>query len=179
MWILTRNDSEVLKQDGDWSYSQFCNPDAWRMFEDRNSAVAFAEAEGVQDFTRPLSLHYAVKERVEHEGELERRQTTRLADCEYVALPEPIEFHSTTDEWDIPIYNSFMATHYVMCCGEVCGVVGYASDNESYSPFHSFVGDDYFLGFSNVYRRSNPASESSTSTNQASDGDVVLAGATT
>lgn len=155
MWILTRNEHEVLNKDGDWGYWQYGDSEEWRLFESFDSARAHAESEKVNDFTRPLSLDCVYEERVKDETNRNSGETARLADCQYVALPEPLEFHATKEPHFLPEFQSFIATHYVMSGGRFCGVLGYVNDSDTCMPFHSFVGDDYFLDFCSSYRRSD------------------------
>ena len=169
MWVLTRNDGEVLKQDGEWSYWCGGVSTKWRLFGNFDAAKSYAEAEGIGEFTRPRHIQSLYRERLELEAKVKQRQLMELADCEYVALPEPLEFHATTHEYDVPTFDSFIVTHYVMSSGKVCGVLGYGKDDDAYTPFHSLVGDDYDFAFFEVYRLSPGSVQPSNTTAETQD----------
>lgn len=157
MWVLTRNDIEVLKADGEWSYSHWGDPDEWHVFDSHKIAVEHAERLGVGDFTKRIHLEAIFQRRHEVEAKTRRRQKKRLKQCEYVALPEPIELHADEDA-EVPFLD-FMVTHYVVSQGPIEGVLGYGIDGRSTGPFWSFVGDEYDYVFSEAYCRTRPAAD--------------------
>ncbi|MCR9209037.1 MAG: hypothetical protein NXI28_12460 [bacterium] len=145
MWILTRNNYDVLRNDGKWSYES----DDWRIFATFALARAYAEAEGVEAFTRAVPL----EERVKDEMKCNDEEAARINDYEYVALPESLEFQATKETVFTPDFQSFVVSHYAVSGGAVVGVLGWVNDNGTLSPFYSFVGDDYFAEFCSSYRR--------------------------
>ena len=73
MWVLTRNDIEVLKADGEWSYSHWGDPDEWHLFDCRENAQECAEQLGFGDFTTPTNLDAIFRKRHEVQFGIQRR----------------------------------------------------------------------------------------------------------
>jgi hypothetical protein len=169
MWVLTRNDGEALKEDGSWDYWRYTTCDDERLFDSFEAAKSYAEAEGIGEFTRPRHIQSLYRERLELEAKSKQRQLMTLAECEYVALPEPLEFYATTHEYDVPTFDLFIVTHYIVSSGAVCGVLGYGKDDDAYTPFHSLVGDDYDFAFFEVYRLSPGSVQSSNTAAETRD----------
>ena len=174
MWLLTRNDKEILKEDGEWCLSIWSNPDDWRLFKSHDDAKDHAEHSGFAEFVRPCHAKLVFQERYESEERMENREDSLLSSCEYVPLPEPLTFHATTDEYDIPTFTSFNVTHYIVSAGVLCGVLGYGSEDGSYMPLQSIVGDEFGYAFGEIYRLSRPTTDNENSVGAVSYTHLTL-----
>ena len=156
MWLLTRNDKEILKTDGEWCFSIWSNPDDWRLFENREDAKTHAATLGVSEFIGPSHVNSVFRERYDAESASKEREESLLERCQYVPLPEPLTFHAATDEYDLPTFASFNVTHYIVSAGVLCGVLGYGDEDGTYMPLQSIIGDEFGYAFCEVYRLSKP-----------------------
>ena len=152
MWLLMRNDKEILKTDGKWSYSLWSNSEDWLLFKTRDDAESHAEELGFAEFVSQVPLKSVFHEKHEHEAAMKIREESLLANCEYVSLSEPLTFSSTTDECDFPVFTTFSVTHYIVSSGVLCGVLGYGDGK--YMPLQSIVGDEFDFAFCEVYELS-------------------------
>jgi len=154
MWLLTRNDNEILKADGEWCFSKWSNTDDWQIFKTRDDAESHAEELGIAEFVSQITLKSVFHEKDEYEATIKSGEETLLENCEYVSLPEPLIFSSTTDECDHPTFTSFSVTHYVVSSGVLCGVLGYGDGK--HMPLQSIVGEEFYYAFCEVYKLSKP-----------------------
>ena len=154
MWLLTRNDSEILTTEDDWCSSCCSSPEDWRLFASPEDAMEFSKALGVAaEFVSYKHVGLLFHERYERNEEARRREEDSLRNCEYVPLRNSLKFHADTDVLDMPYGDEFNVTHYVMSKGEMLGVLGFRSKHHLL-PLQSITGDDFECVFQMGYHLS-------------------------
>jgi hypothetical protein len=160
MWIISRNENELLQVDGSWERRGLHCPKIFDSHEAANEWIGEQPIESVpKDFVSIACLESVLEEKHKDDNKLFkqlRKNKKSQRWNQYIELANPIDFYKSEDAnedvW-ASVFERFTATHLVIVEGDVAGVLGTTS--LECLPFYSYLGEEYFEAFNN-YTRQQP-----------------------
>ena len=160
MWIISRNEDELLQVDGSWERRGLHCLKVFDSHEAANEWIGEQPEESVpKDFVSVDFLSSVLEEKQKRDNKRFkqfRKNKKSQRWNQYIELASPIEFFKSEDADEdacAPVFECFTATHLVIDEGDVAGVLGTTS--LECLPFYSYLGEEYFEAFNN-YTRQQP-----------------------
>lgn len=134
MWIISRNENELLQVDGSWERRGLHCPMVFDSHEAANEWIGEQPIESVpKDFVSIACLESVLEEKHKDDNKLFkqlRKNKKSQRWNQYIELANPIDFYKSEDAnedaW-ASVFERFTATHLVIVEGDVAGVLGTTS----------------------------------------------------